>query len=220
MNAKVYKDGNRVIISFEGFQQQNEAEEFLKRVMEIVSGPVPFAPEMVSDLDPIVDDPDYQAEEMEQITLLDHSSGVAEEVVEELFASESESNEMKEPEITDFPEPFAGKTVKEIVSTPKFEGFYFLCERVLFAEVPERYRVEVAKALLDTISASKILEPPYGNVERMKRYCQMGQKMLGKTRIPDDCFASNDADVLDLASQRVCELIQAFCDDRLQKYLT
>lgn len=219
MNAKVYKDGNRVIISFEGFQQHEEAEEFLKRVMEIVSDPVPLSPEMVSDLDPIVDDPDFEAENMEQITLLDSSSGVAEEKVEELFASEDENTEVKESEIADFPEPFAGKTIKEIMNAPQFEGFYFLCERIRFAEVPACYKAEVAKELLNFIETRQVLNPPFGNVARMKAYCKMGQRVLGKTIVKDECFNSDDPDYLDLSCQHVLEFVQAFCEDRLQKCL-
>ena len=196
MNAKVYQDGKRLIVSFEDLEN---AEEFLQRVVDIVSGPVPLTPEMVSDLDPIVTEADSVVD-------------VSEEVKEPCCLDTSNS-------VQDFSEPFAGNTPTQILSAPNFEGFYFLCRAVRFGEVPAVYKEEVAKLLIGFMDQYKILQPPYGNVERMKRYCQMAQKMLGNHAVPDDAFTSDDAEWLDGSCQTVYEFLESFYSQRLHRML-
>ena len=75
----------------------------------------------------------------------------------------------------DFEAPYAGKTPQEIIAIPKFEGFYFLCR----TKIPEKYQEETRQLLHDLAVKKELFTPPYKNVDRMKRYLLMSEKILG-----------------------------------------
>ena len=191
MNAKIYKDGNRVIVSFECLE---DAEDVLDRIVRVLSQTVePVTMETIPDLEPPI-----ESEEPRDTPVLEESS-----------------NEAKEPEIEDFDGVFAGLTPLEIMKTPKCEGFYFLCAAIRNEKVPPRYIDEVKNTLVDFIVRKGVLNPPYGNVTRMQNYCKMAQNMLGKDEIPDYAYNCDDEQWLNTTCRTTCEVIQEFCE----KYL-
>ena len=190
MNAKIYKDGNRIIVSFEGIE---DAENILDRIVRLLSEKVNnVTTEVVPDLEPPME-------------------------CEENFNDyvNDESVEVKEPEIEDFEGNFAGQTPQEILKAPKCEGFYFLCTAIRNKKIPPHYTDEVKKMLADFIEKKGVLKPPYGDVKRMQNYCKMAQNMLGENEIPDYAYTCDDEQWLNATCRTTCEVIQEFCN----KYL-
>lgn len=182
MNAKIFKDGERVIISFEGLE---DAEAFLQKVVEIASGTIKTEV-------PVVDIPDLEPPP---------------ENNEELFAEEME---IETP--SDFGEPFTGKTPDEIIVAPMFEGFYYLCRAIKTGTVPSHYIEETRTLVIDFFANKKVLVPPFGNIERMKKYLKMAQNILGADVIPDDAYQLEDQEWLETACETALAKLQEFVE--------
>ena len=195
MKAKIIKDGERIIITFTEIEN---SEEFLQKVVNIVSSSAEeeIVPQEVLGLTPPVENEEHEESYTEE---------------------EREDKEMervgKEEEIEDFDAPFTGKTPKEIISAPRFEGFYFLCR----ARIPARYKEECNRLLYEFAEKRKIHLPPYGEKERMKNYLVMAQKILGDENLPGitDTIQAIDADphaidALDVLCEKAAERISIF----------
>ena len=186
MNAKIYKDGNRIIVSFENV---DDSEEVLQRIVRVLSND---EEKVIPDIIPDLEQPE-----------------VKEENFEDLFANSSVEDD-NEIVIEDFEGMYAGKTPREIMKTPKCEGFYFLCTALRTNKIPSCYINEVKELLDNFIKTKNVLHPPFGNIERMKDYCKMAQNMLGKEEIPDYAYESDDEQWLNTTCRTTCEVLSEF----------
>ncbi len=105
----------------------------------------------------------------------------------------------------DFEAPFTGMTPEEILAAPRFEGFYFLCR----TEIPSRYKDECDNLLLEIAERNKIFSPPYGNIDRMKKYLKMAQGILGEDVLPNTSL-TDEEEVLDVTCEYAAEKIFEF----------
>lgn len=119
--------------------------------------------------------------------------------------------------IEDFAAPYTGKTPKEIMALPNFEGFYFLCQ----AEIPERYQKECDRLLYKFAEKHKFFLPPFGNVERMKKYLTMAGKILGikdvedaKKALGNEPLSKDSLEALDILCDYLSDKIRKFFMDK------
>ena len=192
MKAKIIKDGERVIITFTEIENP---EDFLQKVVSIASS--------------------CAEEEIIPQEVLGLTPPVENEESEESYVEEKKEDEKVEEveEIDDFEAPFTGKSPMEIISMPRFEGFYFLCR----AKIPAKYKDECDKLLYEFAEKRKFFPPPYGEKERMKNYLVMAQRILGDENLPDITETiqavdtdPNAADALDVLCECAEEKISAF----------
>lgn len=153
INAKVFVDGDRVILSFEGME---DATAFLEDVLKLASGTLG---ENVT---------------CEEVPNLDNPPETPPEVLE--------------PEVEDFEEPYTGKTPEEIFKTPKFEGFYFLCDAIVRHKVPEQFKDECKKLVVEQLEKITA-KTPYEDPNRMVGYLTMAQRIFGNAIVPDEHLA-------------------------------
>lgn len=166
MNAKVIKDGDRVIITFTGIE---DPEYFLQKVVELASTCTEeeIITQEVLGLTPPA--------EMEFVESYDTTKIETEEVIENDEHEETPNDDVISESLDDFDEPYAGKTPREILASPQFEGFYYLCN----ANIPQRYKEECDLLLYEFAKRKNFFPPPYGDTERMIRYLKVAEKILG-----------------------------------------
>ena len=192
MKAKIIKDGERVIITFTEIENP---EEFLQKVVSIVSSSA--------------------EEEVVPQEVLGLAPPVENEENEESYTEEKREEEEAKvaKEVEDFQAPFTGKSPEEIISAPRFEGFYFLCR----TEIPDKYKEKCDKLLYEFAEKRKFFPPPYGEKERMKNYLVMAQRILGDENLPGITETiqvvdadPNATDALDVLCECAAEKISTF----------
>ena len=122
--------------------------------------------------------------------------------------TDEKDEESYEEEILDFAAPYTGKAPEEIIKMPQFEGFYFLCR----TEIPEQHKEKVNSLLYEFAEKRKFFPPPYGNVERMKKYLEMAEKILGLNFL--ESVSEEKADELDIKCESAFEKIQKFFESK------
>lgn len=133
---------------------------------------------------------------------------VPQQVIGLVPAVDEENEESYEEEKTDFDAPYTGKDPEEIIKMPQFEGFYFLCR----TEIPEQYKEKVNSLLYEFAEKRKFFPPPYGNVERMKKYLEMAEKILSLNFLEN--ASEEKADELDIKCESAFEKIQKFFESK------
>ena len=124
------------------------------------------------------------------------------------------AKEEKESCVTDFEAPFTGKTPEEILTTAKLKGFYFLCQ----TKIPEQYKKETQTLLYEYAKKKKVFDPPYEDVDRMKSYLQMAERILGSNiraseileALENGPFDDDKREALVIVCRTACEMLKIF----------